>query len=152
VKGWCYSAFINYQIKLFIMKNNSLEIIATMTVRKGKLEGFKQQAMEIIRLAREKDTKTLRYDWFLSSDETHCEVHELYESSEGLIEHRVHIDEALNRLFREFADDHAVSLYGEPSSQLKEMIKAHTEVHAQYYTGFGGLTTSVKTVDARVMA
>lgn len=126
------------------MKKNSLEVIASMTVRKGKLEGFKQQAREIIRLAREKDTKTLRYDWFLSSDETRCEVHELYQGSEGLVEHRMHINEALNRLFREFASDHAVKIYGEPSRQLKEMIKAHQDVHVEYYTSLGGLATTAR--------
>jgi quinol monooxygenase YgiN len=67
-----------------------LEVNARMAIRDGRLEGFKQQAAEIIRLARERDTKTLRYDWFLSSDRTECEVHEVYESSAGLIEHRMH--------------------------------------------------------------
>src|SRR5512137_1300674 len=87
---------------------NTLEVSARMTVRPGKLEGFKQQAAEIIRLAREKDTKTLRYDWYLNTDQTECEVREEYENSEGLIEHRMHIGEALKTLFAEFADNHAV--------------------------------------------
>ena len=81
------------------MTNTILEVSAMMKVREGKLQGFKKQAAEIIRLAKEKDTKTLRYDWFLSRDETECEVREAYESSEGLIEHRMHIVEALKKLF-----------------------------------------------------
>ena len=79
------------------MANTILEVSAMMKVREGKLQGFKKQAAEIIRLAKEKDTKTLRYDWFLSKDETECEVREAYESSEGLIEHRMHIvDSSVN--------------------------------------------------------
>ena len=46
--------------------------------REGQLEGFRQQAAEMMRLTRELDTKTLRYDWFLSADGTECEVREGY--------------------------------------------------------------------------
>ena len=50
----------------------SLELSAHLTVRPGCLEGFKRQAAECIRITREKDTHTLRYDWFLSLDGTEC--------------------------------------------------------------------------------
>jgi hypothetical protein len=45
---------------------NRLDVTAHGTIREGKLEGFKRQAAEIIRQTKEKDTKTLRYDWFIS--------------------------------------------------------------------------------------
>lgn len=118
---------------------NTLEVSAKMTVRQGKLEEFKRQAAEIIRQTKEKDTKTLRYDWFLHSDQTKCEVHEVYESSEGLIEHRMHIGEALNKLFNEFADDHAVTIYGDPSPQLVAMANAHKDVDIKWYSFLRGL-------------
>ncbi|HET9263071.1 MAG TPA: hypothetical protein VFO14_08510 [Vicinamibacterales bacterium] len=51
-----------------------LEVCAHLTVRPGCLEGFKRQAAELIRITKEKDTRTLRYDWFLSTDGTTCEV------------------------------------------------------------------------------
>jgi len=118
---------------------NKLEVSARMRVRKGKLEGFKKQATEIIRLAKEKDTKTLRYDWFLNSDQTECEVREAYESSEGLIEHRMHIEQALNKLFNEFAEGHAVTIFGDPSPQLMGMAKHLSEVDIKWYSFFKGL-------------
>jgi quinol monooxygenase YgiN len=48
----------------------TFELSAHMTVRPGQLEGFKKQAAEIIRLTKERDTQTLRYDWFLTKDGT----------------------------------------------------------------------------------
>ena len=45
-------------------------VTAHLKVRDGELEGFKRQAAKMMRLAREKDTGTLRYDWFLSDDGT----------------------------------------------------------------------------------
>jgi hypothetical protein len=32
------------------------------------MEGFKAQVAEIVRLSREKDTQTVRYDWFIDED------------------------------------------------------------------------------------
>ncbi len=125
------------------MAVNTLEVSARMTVRKGQLEGFKRQVAEIIRQTKEKDTKTLRYNWFLNSDQTECEVREAYENSEGLIEHRMHIDEALNKLFSEFADGHAVTIYGEPSPQLVEMAKAHQDVTIKWSSFLQGLELRV---------
>jgi len=118
---------------------NKLEVSARMTVRQGKLEGFKQQAAEIIRQTKEKDTKTLQYDWFLNSDQTECEVREAYEGSEGLIEHRMHIHEALNKLFNEFADGHAVTIYGNPSPKLLELAHAEKGVSIKWYPFLNGL-------------
>ena len=120
-----------------------LEVSAMMKVRKGKLQGFRDQAAEIIRLAKEKDTKTIRYDWFLSKDETECEVREVYESSEGLIEHRMHIGEALKKLFSEFAEGHAVRIYGEVSPQLKVMLDSLKDVDIKRYSFLSGLESKV---------
>jgi len=116
-----------------------LEVSARMTIRKGKLEGFKQQAAEIVRQTKQKDTKTLRYDWFLNADETECEVREAYEGSEGLIEHRMHVGEAINTLFRDFADGHAVKVYGAPSPQLVAMANNHKDVDIAWYSFLRGL-------------
>lgn len=87
--------------------------------------------------AKEKDTMTIRYDWFLSDDETECEIREAYESAEGLVEHRMNIGEALDKLFTEFADDHAVSVYGEPSPQLLVMAKRMPPGSVKWYSLFG---------------
>lgn len=123
------------------MKNAMLEVSATMKVREGKLQGFIQQASEIIRLAKERDTKTLRYDWFLSTDGRECEVREAYESSDGLIEHRMHIVEALKKLFSDFAEDHAVRIYGELSPELTELLSGIKDVNIKRYSFLQGFAS-----------
>ena len=102
-----------------------LEVIARVKVRPGQLERFQTQAAEILRLAGEKDTQTLRYDWFLNQDETDCEVHEAYLSEEGLIEHNQHVVEARDAWFRDYAFDHRMSVYGEISQQLSDLFDKH---------------------------
>jgi hypothetical protein len=98
------------------------EVTASLKVREGELDGFKRRATEMMRLAREHDTKTLRYDWFLSKDGTECEVREGYVDADALLEHAEHVGAARDILFRDFADGHTMTLYGEPSPALAEVI------------------------------
>ena len=119
-----------------------LDVIAHGTIREGKLDGLKHHAAEMIRQTKEKDTKTLRYDWFISSDGTEFEVLEAYEDSEGLIEHSMHIGEARKVLFSEFADDHRMKMYGDPSPQLAEHVNAVPREHlrgVRWYSFLRGL-------------
>ena len=120
-----------------------LEMSAHMTVRPGRLEGFKMQAAECIRITKEKDTRTVRYDWFLSSDGTECEVREAYTGPEGLIEHNSHILEARTKLFQDYADNHFMTVYGDPSPRLLELFKAH-KVGFKWFSFVQGLDRQVK--------
>lgn len=103
----------------------TFEVFAHMTVRPGQLEGFKKQAAECIRITKEKDTRTLRYDWFVTNDGTECEVHEAYTGPEGLIEHNSHILEARAKLFNDYADNHFMTVYGEASQPLLDLFEEH---------------------------
>jgi quinol monooxygenase YgiN len=99
------------------------EVTARLKIREGELEGFKRQAAEVMRLAREKDTKTLRYDWFISDDGIQCEVREGYVDADGLLEHNEHVKGARDKLFRDHAYDHDMTIYAEPSPALAELIE-----------------------------
>jgi quinol monooxygenase YgiN len=103
----------------------TLEVSAHMTVRPGHLEGFKRQAAECIRITKEKDTRTLRYDWYISTDGNECEVREAYTGPEGLVEHNKNILEARTKLFQDYADGHFMTFYGEASQPLLDLLKVH---------------------------
>ena len=102
-----------------------LELHAHLKVRPGQLERFKAQAAEIMRITREQDTKTLRYDWFINEDGMDCEVHEVYLDEEALFEHNRHVLEARTVLFRDFAFDHRMTVFGEISPQLRDLAIKH---------------------------
>jgi quinol monooxygenase YgiN len=98
------------------------EVRARLKVRDGQLEGFKRQAAEIMRQAKEKDTGTLAYDWFLSDDGTTCEVREAYLDADALVDHALNIREAREALFANYAYDHKMAFYGDPSPRLVELV------------------------------
>jgi quinol monooxygenase YgiN len=101
---------------------SQFEVRARLKVREGKLEDFKRQAAEMMRLTREKDTGTLAYDWFLSEDGNECEVREAYVNPDALIDHAFNVREARDALFASFAYDHRMAFYGEPSPRLLELV------------------------------
>ena len=120
------------------------EVMARLKVRDGELEGFKRQAAEMMLQTREKDTKTLRYDWFLSDDGTECEVREGYVDADGLLEHAHNVAEAREKLFRDYAYGHEMTIYGEPSpalAELMERLAGHVEFNR--YAFFQGLEAEV---------
>lgn len=125
------------------------EVTARLKVRAGELEGFKRQAADMMRATKELDTRTVRYDWFLSEDETECEVRESYLDADALIEHSQHIADSRNKLFRDFAYDHTVELYAEPSPALAEALKAMPPgaVRLKQFALFQALDADVEAVE-----
>ena len=121
-----------------------LELSAHMSIRPGRIDGFKKQAAELIRITKEKDTNTLRYDWFISTDESDCEVREAYTGPEGLIEHNKNIMDARAKLFEEFADGHYMTIYGDVSEPLLDLLKKHAAGH-KWFVFLQGLETEPQT-------
>lgn len=125
-----------------------LELSAHMKVRPGRIEGFKKRAAESIRITKEQDTRTLRYDWFLSTDGIECEVREAYSDPAGLIEHNANILEARTRLFKDYEDGHFMTFYGELSPQLLDLLKAHAVGYTWFRFLQGLESTPVKLSDS----
>jgi quinol monooxygenase YgiN len=100
----------------------TFEVRARLRVRDGKLDGFKRQATEVMRQARDKDSGTLTYDWFLSQDGTECEVREAYVDAEAFIEHAFNVREARDALFAEFAEGHRMAVYGDVPPKVIELM------------------------------
>jgi quinol monooxygenase YgiN len=121
------------------------QVTARLKVRDGELDGFKRQAAEMMRITRERDTKTLRYDWFISDDGTECEVREGYADADGLLEHGYHVQEAREKLFRDHAYGHDMTIYGTPSPALAELIErldGHVTFHR--YSLLQGLESDIQ--------
>lgn len=115
-----------------------LELHAQLKIRPGQLQTFTTQAAETVRLARERDTQTLRFDWFINQDGTQCEVHETYESDAAFFEHTQHIAKARAKLFGDSVDGHHVTAYGDVPQRLIDMANVHAS-GLERYTFLQGL-------------
>lgn len=123
------------------------EATARLRIREGELDGFKQQAAEVIRQMREQEDRPHRYDWFLSDDGTECEVHEGYDSADALLAHQQMVGEAKTKLFQDFVADHTMAFYDEPSPALVRALEAMGTTY-QRFSFFQGLNVESKALDA----
>lgn len=122
------------------------EATAQLTIRQGELEGFKQQAAELLRQVRAQDEKPLRYDWFLRDDGTGCEVREAYVDADALLEQQHRIAEAKMKLFGDFVAAHTMTFYAEPSPALLATLKS-MGVPFQTFSFLQGLDADVDALD-----
>src|SRR5215475_2877077 len=74
---------------------NELQSIARLKIHPGKLEEFKRLAAKCMESVRTRDTGTLHYDWFFSSDYAECLVYERYRDSEALLERIANLGETI---------------------------------------------------------
>lgn len=123
------------------------EATARLKIRDGELDGFKRQVAEIVRLTSEAESKPLRYDWFISEDGTECEVREAYADADALLAQQHYVAEAKLKLFRDFAGDHAMTFYGEPSLALAATMKSMGVTYRQF-SFFQGLERVLDEVPA----
>ena len=96
---------------------DNLEVIARLKIRPDRLDVFKAESAEILCATRQRDSHTLRCDWFINEDGTECEVHEMFPNEHGLIEHKMNTMEPTAALFRDVVDHHA-TLFGMVSEDL----------------------------------
>ena len=122
------------------------EATAKLKIREGELEGFKEDAAELMRLMRDQVEPPTRYDWYLSDDGTECEVREAYESADALLEHQRRIAEAKTKLFREHLAGHTMSFYGEPSPALTQALNAMGTTYVRF-SFLQGLEEDMKVLD-----
>jgi quinol monooxygenase YgiN len=120
--------------------NNNIEISAIMKIPKGKLEEFKELAVETVRLSKERDTGTLKYDVYISSDETECDVRQEYKNSEAVLEHMANLRKTLKKAYIDFPIDH-VNIYGNPSPELLEAVKG---INVGLYSFSQGLEVKIE--------
>lgn len=117
-----------------------LELHAQLKIRPGQLDAFKERVTEIVRQARQLDTDTLRFDWYLSDDGTRCEVHEVYANEAAFFAHGQHIMQARATLFADAidVDGHHVTAFGDLPPRIVDMANAHGN-GIQHYTFLQGL-------------
>ena len=106
------------------MSMSEIQVSANFRIPKGMLEEFKQNAAECLKQVKEKDIETIQYDWFLNSDNTECEIREKYQNSNAVLRHQSNVREPLLALFKKFGSPSSLAIYGNPSPELLQYVKA----------------------------
>jgi len=101
---------------------SELGLVARFKIHDGEHERFRDLAKKCLVTTREKDTGTLQYDWYFSTDGNRCVVQELYRDSAAIMEHATNLA-ALIAEMGTIADPE-FEIYGVPSEELVGMLAA----------------------------
>jgi len=110
---------------------SELQAIARLKIHHGKLEEFKRLAAKCMESVRTRDTGTLQYDWFFSSDYSECLVYERYRDSEALLEHTANLGETMAALLETCSGSGEIC--GTPSPELMKALEgAPVRIYSPY--------------------
>ena len=100
---------------------DELQVTARIKIEADKFKKFEATAKACMRVAREIDTGTLQYDWFLNENRTECVVRERYRDSEAALEHVANLGATIRKDLQEA--EMSLEFYGEASAKLIEAAK-----------------------------
>ena len=96
--------------------------VARFRIHDGKVDEFKRLSANCMRLAREKDTGTLRYELAFNADETECLIFEEFVDSAACVQHFQNMGENAAAIFA--IVDGEGDLWGHPSAELRAGLDA----------------------------
>ena len=110
---------------------SELQVTARMTIRDGQLDEFKTVAAACMKVAREMDSGTLQYDWFLNEKQTECVVRERYRDSAAALEHVGNLGERTRAGLARVGM--SLEFYGDVSHELIEATKSADATFYKHY-------------------
>jgi quinol monooxygenase YgiN len=117
---------------------SKIQARAKVKIPFGMLDEYKRYVSEYINKIKEKDSGTLQFDWFISSDKKEAEIIEVYASSEAALKHKEHLEELQEIIFRKFGAPYLLTIYGDPSPELIENVKA-SEMNVKIFSFLQGV-------------
>ena len=107
------------------------QAMVRLKIHPGKRDQFKKIAEESIRLSREKDVGTLRYDIFLDEDETEAVVYEEFLSPAARLEHLANMGDNVAAMLA--VADMQAEVWSHSDPELRASVEGYD---VKFYTPF----------------
>jgi quinol monooxygenase YgiN len=108
---------IAQEVKRDLDKN--IFIIVEAKIRPGQFDNFIKTAKEMSATVKGNEAAALDYEWTITPDSTTCFILERYATSEALMEHNKIFQEQFAKKFNEVLEFVGLTVYGNPSAELK---------------------------------
>ena len=109
----------------------------SMSIHDGQLDAFQAVAREMVEASR-KESGTVGYEWFMSSDGRHCQLVETYVDADALLAHfagpavQVGVPKMLKT-----ADVTSFQVYGDPGPKMREGLGTFGAEVFSHWHGLG---------------
>lgn len=106
-----------------------------VSVREGRLDDFRSLMNEMVE-STQMEAGTLSYEWFLSEDDTECHIYERYADSDAVMVHLGNFGPKFASRFMESVEPTSLSVYGEPSDEVRTALDSLGAVYLGTFGGF----------------
>jgi len=107
-----------------------------VTINDGKLDDFKTLMTEMVNNTNEFEPGALNYEWYLGTDNKTCHIYERYENSQATLTHLGNFGEKYAERFMPMVTPTGISVYGNPSEEVRKGLATLGAVHYEQIGGF----------------
>ena len=112
----------------------SVHWLAELTIKDGQFDNFKAVMKDMVE-AVQTEAGTTHYEWFISDDLKTCHVYERYADSAAVLTHSASFGKFSERFLDAVAPTRVV-VYGDPSAEVREGLKAFAPTYMAQIGGF----------------
>ena len=115
-----------------------LRIHAELSIPEGKIDEFKKMSNELVGMVEANEPNAFTYEWYISEDNSKCNVVETYKDSDAMMTHLGNVGEALGKLL-EIAPLTGLMVYGSASAELRQALDPFGAQIFERWTGVSRL-------------
>jgi len=108
-------------------------VLTEFTIAPGKVDAFKEIAQELLEVVKEKESETLRYQWYFDKDQSKSFLVEEYPNAGALRAHTIHVGLFLPKLLK--ISKPKFTVLGKPNLAAKEILSHYGAQNFVYWNG-----------------
>ena len=115
--------------------NENIITMAEFSIKPGEVDNFKALVKEMVEATQANEPDMMTYEFFISEDDTSCQIIERYVDSDAVMAHLGHFGSKFGERFMALAEPKWSKVCGNPSGELREVMN---DFGAMIFTPVGG--------------
>ena len=96
--------------------------IGTHAIKEGKLEEFKETALELVRLVREMEPRMIAFNFYLNEDETEATIVQVHPDADSMLHHMQVARQHIMKGTEDLLVTKGIQIYGLQNDVVLDMI------------------------------
>ncbi len=118
------------------MMGSNVHWLLDVAINEGELDAFKTLMKEMVEATQSNESGAMIYEWFISEDEKNCHMYERYVDSAAMMIHLGSFGANFAERFFAVVTLARFTVYGDPSSEVREALAGFGVVHMAEIGGF----------------
>ncbi len=116
--------------------SDAVSWVIELAVKDGQLDAFKALAGEMSEATQADEPDATHYEWFIDADGKTIHICERYADSAATMVHLGNFGAKFAERFLACVDPTRLTVYGDPSAEVREALTGFGAVHMAQFTGF----------------